>query len=228
MMDDAGLRRGEVGASGHAAGRLRRRWAPLRAAYDRLLRPRRTRRIGALLAPLLPASGTVLDVGCGDGHLTAHLQALRPDLRLAGVDVLGRSRDGIEIHTYDGARLPFADRSFDVALLCAVLHHVDEPAALLAEAARVARQGVVLLDHQVDRAAQRLLLRIVDWPGNVPFGVYTPYHFLDRAQWLALFEGLGLRVEGFDDRIALFGDGPLERVFGGRLHFTCRLMGPGT
>lgn len=216
-----------MGAGGEQAGRLKLRWAPARAAYDVLLRPRRTRRIGALLAPLLPSGGDVLDVGCGDGHLTAHLQALRPDLRFTGVDVLGRSRPGLEIHRYDGDRLPFPDRSFDVSLLCAVLHHVDEPAALLAEAARVARQGVVLLDHQVDGATQQLLLQLVDWPGNVPFGVYTPYTFLSSREWAALFERLNLRVVTFDDRIGLFGGGLLERVFGGKLHFTCRLAVPG-
>ena len=48
---------------------------------------------------------------------------------------------GLPIEILDGTAeaLPYADRSFDATLLCAVLHHVDDPGALLAEAMRVAR-----------------------------------------------------------------------------------------
>lgn len=207
--------------------RLRRRWAPLRRAYDALLRPRRTKRVGEVLSPLLPADGSVLDVGCGSGQVTMHLQALRPDVRFVGVDVFARPCAGFEVHVYDGHRLPFEDRSFDVALLCTVLHHVDDQPALLAEAARVARRHVLVLDHVIDTPLDRALLHVVDWPGNVPFGVYTPYHFLERAQWYDLFARAGLKVERFDDRISMFGEGLLERVFGGRRHFTARLAVPG-
>lgn len=215
----------DVDSSGGAPA-LPRRFAPLRLLYRTLLRPRRTRRIGELLAPLLPASGTILDVGCGDGHLTAHLRALRPELSFVGVDVLGHSRGDLEIHAYEGGRLPFDDASFDAVLLCAVLHHLDDPAALLAEARRVARREIILLDHRADRRRDHLALRVIDWPGNVPFGVYTPYNFLSTAEWRDLFARLDLRVDRFEGRIGLFGGGPLERVFGGELHFTCRLSVP--
>lgn len=45
--------------------------------------------------------------------------------------------------------LPFADKSFDVALLLFVLHHLPPAVVpgLLAEAARVARQHILVFDH---------------------------------------------------------------------------------
>ena len=64
-------------------------------------------------------------------------------------------------------RLPLADGSFDVAVLQMVLHYAEDPAAAVAEAARVLRPGGRLL--VVDLAAHAdtaLTLRLAHrWPG---------------------------------------------------------------
>src|SRR5205823_8579420 len=62
---------------------------------------------------------------------------------LAGAEIsaaavaLAARRPGIEsVARFDGARLPAPDGAYDLGILCHVLEHVGDPAALLREAAR--------------------------------------------------------------------------------------------
>ena len=64
-------------------------------------------------------------------------------------------------------RLPLAAASFDVAVMQMVLHYADDPAGVLAEAARVVRPGgrlivVELAAHGRDELLTKLAHR---WPG---------------------------------------------------------------
>ena len=90
----------------------------------------------------------VLDVGCGSGHTLAELAMFRR-IRCVGVDVAAAvAFPGIEARAFDGRRLPFPDQSFDVTLLCFVLHHVTpaDARALLAEVTRVTRRRLLVLE----------------------------------------------------------------------------------
>jgi len=64
-------------------------------------------------------------------------------------------------------RLPLADASFDIAVLQMVLHYAEDPAGVLAEAARVLRPDgrLIVIDlarHERDDLATKLAHR---WPG---------------------------------------------------------------
>ncbi len=96
---------------------------------------------------------SLLDVGCGTGRSLATLRDRHAELRLTGLEpvheMLLRARQMTGLGSLiegDGARLPFADRSFDVVTEFAVLHHVREPASVVAEMLRVARFAVFLSD----------------------------------------------------------------------------------
>jgi SAM-dependent methyltransferase len=88
------------------------------------------------------ARDRVLDVGCGTGWLADHLGDYTGVDRDAGaVDEgtrLGRNIVHVDL---DRSPLPFADASFDGAILKDVLEHVLEPARLVGEAHRVLRAG---------------------------------------------------------------------------------------
>jgi SAM-dependent methyltransferase len=132
----------------------------------------------ALLAALPERMGALLDIGTGTGRLL-ELIALRTDHAL-GVDMsrdmlaLARARlaerglaDRAAVRQADMYRLPFADRSFDAVALQMVLHYAEDPAAALAEAARVLKPGGTLLvaDLAPHEQAQLLEKHAHRWPG---------------------------------------------------------------
>ena len=97
------------------------------------------------LSERLPVSGDVLEVGAGTGELWKHLAP--PAGRLTLVDASPamcaalREVPGAVVHEADAAALPFATGSFDSVIADHMLYHVDDPAAVLAEFARVLRPG---------------------------------------------------------------------------------------
>ena len=94
----------------------------------------------------------VLDIGCGAGHF---LDALRQrgleklvgcDLALSSAKAL--SARGLPALCCDAERsLPFPDRHFAAVALIDVLEHTFEPERVLAEAARVAREIVLVVPN---------------------------------------------------------------------------------
>jgi SAM-dependent methyltransferase len=190
--------------------------------HQRLVFPRRIQRLCDHIAPLLPPRASVLDCGCGDGALAERLLALRPDLQIRGVDVLVRPGCKIPVDAFDGRALPHRDASFDCALLVDVLHHAEEPAALLGEVARVAPHRIVVKDHLADGFAARPTLRFMDRVGNARHGVALPFSYLTAPEWAQLIASLGLAVEVWLERLSLYPP-PLSWLFDRRLHFIAAL-----
>jgi SAM-dependent methyltransferase len=182
---------------------------------------RRLRVLGRHLGALLPTGASVLDVGCGDGLLTRTLAEQR-DLRARGTDVLVRPGAHVPVTPFDGRRLPFDDRAFDWVLLVDVVHHAEDPAALLAEATRVCGRGLVVKDHLLQGLLAGPTLRFMDRVSNLRHGVRLPYHYWTPAEWTRALRGLGLRAEAWQTRLALYPF-PTSLVFERRLHFVARL-----
>jgi SAM-dependent methyltransferase len=103
-----------------------------------------------------------------------------------------------------------------------VLHHTDDPAAVLAEASRVARQGVVIKDHLREGLLAGPTLRLMDWVGNRGHDVRLPYNYLDSGEWAAAFERAGLVRASGADALGLYG-APLNWLFERKLHFVALL-----
>jgi ubiquinone/menaquinone biosynthesis C-methylase UbiE len=102
------------------------------------------------LERLLPQGPrTILDVACGTGIVTARLQ--RPERTVLGVDrspgmlALATRRLPGRVVRGDAPRLPFAPASVDAVVIVWLLHLLPDPAAVIAEAARVLRPGGVLV-----------------------------------------------------------------------------------
>ena len=105
---------------------------------------RRARNLIEHVRAWLPSDGRVLDLGSGTGHFSAQLE------RDLGLEVI--PADVSDIHIVgptpvlitDGA-LPFEDKSFSAALLLFMLAYPNDPARVLAEAARVKKGPIILV-----------------------------------------------------------------------------------
>jgi SAM-dependent methyltransferase len=146
----------------------------------------------------------------------------RPDLELQGLDVLGRPGTHVPVTVYDGRTIPYGDKSFDVVLFVDALHHTPDPMVPLREAARVARDAILIKDHLRDGILADRTLRLMDWVGNARYGVALPYAYWSRQQWLEAFARLGLTRSAWEVRLGLY-PWPASWVFERSLHFIARL-----
>ena len=190
--------------------------------HQKLVFNRRVEILAGWFAQLAPRSARVLDVGCGDGLISAVLQSRRPDLSIRGIDVLPRSHTHIPVEMFDGARIPFDDESFEVVLFSDVLHHTPDPAALLTEAHRVATHSVLIKDHNRNGFASGTRLRFMDWVGNARFGVALPYNYWTEPQWRDAWKEIGLRPDQLVTDLGLYPL-PANWIFGAKLHFVALL-----
>jgi len=87
----------------------------------------------------------VLDLGCGDGRLTAELDAERVTAADVSAAALERARRRLPeaelVELEPDKELPFPDTSFDLVLCAETLEHVRDVQLLLSEARRVLRPG---------------------------------------------------------------------------------------
>jgi len=198
--------------------------AVLNAVHHAVIFDRRVRLLSQHLANAIPGRGRVLDVGCGDGSIALALMSMRRDLEIEGVDVLIRPKTHIPVTRIDGSGLPFADGEFDYVTIVDVLHHTDDPAAVLTEACRVARHGVVIKDHLLEGFGAGATLRLMDWVGNRGHDVVLPYNYLPRAGWEAVFRRAGCTKVSWNEQLHLYPR-PASWLFDRHLHFVA-LMAP--
>jgi SAM-dependent methyltransferase len=157
----------------------------------------------AALAPLsLDSRERVLDVGCGTGELTRVLDRETPG-EVIGADAdtglleAARDQTGLPLVAADATRLPFPDDTFDLVVCQALLINLPEPAAALAEFARVSSELVAAVepnnaDVEVSstvEAEERLEARV---RAAYLSGVETDVALGDRVE--TLFENAGLSV----------------------------------
>lgn len=161
------LVREEVGDSAAARQDARRAQAVLAARHtrsqqffstaagqwDRMRLELFGRRADIALLGLLDESWKVADLGCGTGGIT---QSLAPFVdEVIAVDessamlTAARKRlqdfENVDVRQGRLEALPLADGEVDVALLFLVLHYVNQPDVVIAEASRVLRRGGKLL-----------------------------------------------------------------------------------
>lgn len=135
----------------------------------------------------------ILDFGAGDGWFAQAMAGRMNGSQVVAVDVLRRQGSFYPAILYDGSRLPFADRAFDLAFAVDVVHHARDPAATLRELARTAGGLLLLKDHTYRSPAGRLALCVLDEVGNRRFGIPSVYRYQHAWEWSAVLEDAGFR-----------------------------------
>lgn len=150
-------------------------------------------RAAALLSCLneyLPSEASVVDIGCGMGHLARLL--LERSNSVFGLDLHDLRAVELPFVLGDAGNLPLADKSVDVVLLVTVLHHMDAAMHLevLKEATRVARRRVVLLEDVYRNRFGKRLTFLLDRLANLDFGPH-PHSNRTTPEWQHLLEAVG-------------------------------------
>jgi methionine biosynthesis protein MetW len=132
------------------------------------------------IAQMVPHGARVLDLGCGDGALLAHLQAARGCTGY-GVEIddtnvqacVARGVNVIQLNLDEGLAM-FQDQSFDVVLQIDTLQHLRNAEVMLVETARVGKQGIVAFPN-FGHWANRLQVLM----GRMPVTKTLPYQWYD-------------------------------------------------
>ena len=161
-----------------------------------------------LIRKLAPEARLVLDIGAGRGGFVRAarargLQAWALDLEPDAAHLW--RRDGVPGALGDGARAPFADGSLDVVRLKELIEHVEDPLALIREAARLLRPGGLLIVHTPSPYSQL-------YPVGNFWDDYTHVRPFSRLGLRRLIEDGGLRLERIEGYVA--GRNALERALG--------------
>jgi len=143
----------------------------------------------------------MIEVGAGDGNILAVLNEHNFCPDMSAVEI---SESAIEqmkkkqiknlknISTFDGYKLPFNDKSFDLAICSHVIEHVEHPRILMAEIKRISKYQVfevpIDFSFQVDK-------KFAHFNAYGHINVYTPALF----NFLLLSSGFSIlhRKSGF-------------------------------
>lgn len=131
-----------------------------------------------LIEPWVRAGTHVLDLGCGDGTLLAHLQE-KKNVQGYGIEIdeaqITRCIEkGVNViqHNLDSKGLKsFADQQFDTVIMTQALQAVRQPDVMLEEMLRLGQQGIVTFPNFGYWRCRQYLL----WHGKMPMSKTLPH-----------------------------------------------------
>ena len=186
--------------------------------HSYLVYGRRIRVLSDLIEASVCTGDKILDIGCGDGLIDHLIMQKKPDVNIRGIDILVRETPMIPVTVFDGVHIPFENDFFDNSILIDVLHHTENPQALLKEAARVTKKNILIKDHIKSGVWSEMILKMMDYAGNAHHGVNLPYNYLTWDQWLELFRETGVKKSRIINRMKLYSF-PMTLIFDSNLHF---------
>lgn len=131
-----------------------------------------------VISPWIADGSQVLDLGCGDGTLLAHLQSsknvLGYGLEIDEEQITHCIEKGVNVieHDLDAKGLNrFADKQFDTVIMTQALQAVRQPDVMLDEMLRLGNQGVVTFPNFGHWRCRQYLL----FKGKMPMSKTLPH-----------------------------------------------------
>jgi hypothetical protein len=105
-----------------------------------------------------------------------------------------------------------------------VLHHEENPEALLRECVRVSKRLICIKDHQLSGPFAKARVSLIDWAANTPYGVKCLYNYNTPARWSRILEEFYLTPVAIHPAIDLYPAG-FNFLFGRKLQYlaVCRV-----
>ena len=159
----------------------------------------------AAIADAVPAGARVLDIGCGDGALLAHLRDTKAvegrGIDVSAANVAAAVARGLSVvqGDADADLADYPDNAFDMAILSDTLQAMHAPATVLGELVRIAARAVVSFPNFGHWRVRRALVL----GGRMPVTPTLPVSWHETANihlctvddFRALALDLGLRIE---------------------------------
>ena len=134
-----------------------------------------------VLAGWIEDGASVLDLGCGDGELLAHLISEK-HVRAQGIELSEQAithcvAQGLSVfqQDIDTGLSEYADNAFDYVILNQTLQQVKKPAFALQEALRVGKSVIVGIPNFAHYKARASIF----FRGRVPVTASLPYQWYD-------------------------------------------------
>ncbi len=152
---------------------------------------KRSELVFSRISPYIKKNSKLLDIGSGSGDVAQVLR--KQGFTVTPVDVADfHGPRVIEPVLYDGVTLPFKDHSFGTALLLMVMHHTPNPTQVFSEAARVAKE-IVVIETSYTTALHRWFTVISDVLGNLRLDAQWNSYKTD-GEWKEFFKQQGFTV----------------------------------
>ncbi|WP_456380008.1 class I SAM-dependent methyltransferase [Thiolapillus sp.] len=132
------------------------------------------RRIECTLQMIREANATthkeprVLDLGCGQGHITNEIQRAFPDAEISGIDysisAIEYAADhfpGIDFAVGDAYEPPYAKNYFDIIVCNNLWEHVPDPIFLLDRITKILKNGGFIVISTPSRYRLENLIRVI-------------------------------------------------------------------
>lgn len=171
-----------------------------------------------LIADMVPDGVRVLDIGCGDGSLLAHLsQCKNVDARGMEISMKGVQEavtHGLSViqGNADTDLADYPDNAFDYIILSHTLQAMNAPKDVLRHLLRVGRYAIVAIPNFAYWKSRLYLF----WKGRMPVTDALPYqwwntpniHFCTLRDFVCLCDEMDITIK---DYVALNNDGTKQK-----------------
>jgi len=148
------------------------------------------------IAFLCKDNSTILDFGCDNGSVSKMIMDFNPSLKIVGVDIQGNRPSQIPRRLYQGRKVPYPDKTFDIVLSLDVLHHTKNIPYFVKEMKRLSKRYLIIKDHAVYGPVSRWLVCFSDYMFNMPYRIKCAFNYPTMGEWGGLFHKLKLKKTG--------------------------------